>query len=196
MSETDIPAIVRIVTELMYGFPAQWCIAGGWAIDLFLGRETRQHADLELAIFREDQVYLHKHFSDWMFQRINDGHCADWSAGETLLLPIHEIHARSKTHAPFALEFLLNERTADDWVFRRNPSIGMQLSRAICYSDRGGPFLNPAIVLLFKAKIPRAKDELDFQVAQGRLDHDDRRWLRTALKVCHPQHHWLSVLDD
>ena len=28
-----------------------WAVAGGWAIDLVLGHETREHADLDLAIW-------------------------------------------------------------------------------------------------------------------------------------------------
>ena len=35
--------------------PAPWFIAGGWAIDLFLGRKTREHADVDFALSRLDQ---------------------------------------------------------------------------------------------------------------------------------------------
>jgi Aminoglycoside-2''-adenylyltransferase len=31
-----------------------WWIAGGWAIDLFLGRQTREHEDLDVLILRRD----------------------------------------------------------------------------------------------------------------------------------------------
>jgi hypothetical protein len=33
---------------------APWCVVGGWSIDLWLGRETRTHGDLEIAIARSD----------------------------------------------------------------------------------------------------------------------------------------------
>ncbi|HEY8562140.1 MAG TPA: hypothetical protein VIL74_17330 [Pyrinomonadaceae bacterium] len=36
----------------MRGFEPDWFIAGGRAIDLFLGGTTRTHADIEIAIFR------------------------------------------------------------------------------------------------------------------------------------------------
>ena len=43
-----------------YGFP--WFIAGGWAIDLFLNSETRLHDDIEIGIYRKDQMKLFRYF--------------------------------------------------------------------------------------------------------------------------------------
>jgi hypothetical protein len=31
-----------------------WWIAGGWALDLFLGQVSRSHADIDVGIFRAD----------------------------------------------------------------------------------------------------------------------------------------------
>ena len=44
-----------------------WFFAGGWAIDLFLGKETRKHSDIEIAILRNDQLYLKK--MNWNFKK-------------------------------------------------------------------------------------------------------------------------------
>ena len=40
------------VASLMRGFEPDWFIAGGWAIDLYLEKQTRLHDDIEIAIFR------------------------------------------------------------------------------------------------------------------------------------------------
>jgi hypothetical protein len=40
--------------EQLAGVSAPWCVIGGWAIDLFLGEQTRPHEDLEIAIARSD----------------------------------------------------------------------------------------------------------------------------------------------
>lgn len=50
------------VASLMSGFNNSWGIAGGWAIDLFIGKETREHKDIEIAIFRKDQLYFKNFF--------------------------------------------------------------------------------------------------------------------------------------
>jgi len=179
----------------MHGFPALWCVAGGWAIDLFLGRVTRPHNDVELAIFRHDQGLLHRQFPDWEFRKVVAGHFAVWEADEQLSLPIHEIHAHTDKAPPLAIEFLLNERFADDWAFRRDLRVRLPLEQAVRQGDGGLPILNPAIVLLYKAKSRNTKDESDFQSVRAALETDDRRWLRAALETCNPGHHWLPLLD-
>jgi hypothetical protein len=61
---------------------------------------------------------------------------------------------------------------------------------------RGGvPVLCPAIVLLFKAKAPRPKDEADFRSVRGALGCERRHWLGDALRLCHPNHPWVDVLQ-
>ena len=42
--------------KVMAGFPQPWWVAGGWALDLFLGRKTRPHADLEFSILAADRA--------------------------------------------------------------------------------------------------------------------------------------------
>ncbi|HEV2736058.1 MAG TPA: hypothetical protein VGV85_14520, partial [Longimicrobiaceae bacterium] len=55
------PPHLDAVAAAMRGFGAPWCVAGGWALDLFLGRATRPHADVDLALFRDDQARLREH---------------------------------------------------------------------------------------------------------------------------------------
>ena len=52
------------VNEWMSEFNGSWGIAGGWAIDLFIGKETRLHSDIEVALLREDQQGLKKALMD------------------------------------------------------------------------------------------------------------------------------------
>ena len=44
--------------RLLSDFRRPWMIAGGWAIDLFLRRVTREHEDVDIAILRADQREL------------------------------------------------------------------------------------------------------------------------------------------
>jgi len=39
------------------------------AIDLFLGKETSDHHDIEIGIFREDQIELKKFLRNWEFKK-------------------------------------------------------------------------------------------------------------------------------
>lgn len=189
-----LPPQLASAAVRMRGFPAPWCVAGGWALDLFLGRLTRSHADVDLAIFRDDQGQLHRHLAGWAFQKVIGGQFADWPAGEWLSLPIHEIHARSPDAREPTLEFLLNERVGDEWAFRRDPALRCPLRHVIGTSASGVPVLCPAVVLLYKAKHPRPADEADFRAVVDHLAPDRRTWLRAALTHSHPHHPWLASL--
>jgi hypothetical protein len=169
-------------------------VAGGWALDLFLGRVTRAHADVELAILREDQATLHHHFAEWTFEKVVDGRRAAWPAGERLALPVHEIHARSIGEPRRAIEFLLDEREADEWVYRRDARVRLPMNRWIVLARSGIPVLCPAIVLQFKTKSPRPKDEADFRSARDALGRERRQWLGDALRLCQPDHPWTASL--
>ncbi len=38
------------LAQLLRGVTAPWCVAAGWALDLFRGEQTREHEDLEIAV--------------------------------------------------------------------------------------------------------------------------------------------------
>ena len=50
------------------------------------------------------------------------------------------------------------------------------------------------VVLLYKAKRPRASDEHDARVAIPRLSRSGRAWLAAAIAQGAPDHHWLPLL--
>jgi hypothetical protein len=189
-----LPRELASAAALMRGFRAPWCIAGGWALDLFLGRLTRQHADTDLALFREDQENLRQHLAGWDLRKVAGGALVSWPAGEWLSTPVHEIHVRSPDDSGLTLEFLLNEREGEQWVFRRDPAIRCPVRRVILRSAVGVPVLCPAVVLLYKAKQPREADELDFRAVRDHLAPDRSEWLRAALEHAHPGHPWLAEL--
>jgi hypothetical protein len=176
----------------MAGFGAPWGIAGGWAVDLYLGRPTRPHADLDLAILRGGQDLLHAHFAGWTLQKAVDGALLPWDPGERLAPPLHEIHARSPGGE--SLELLLNDHDAADWIYRRDPVVRCPLGKVFVPSPAGVPVLCPAVVLLYKAKSPREADAADFASLLPVLPAPRRRWLRAALAAAHPGHPWEARL--
>ena len=44
------------VFNLLENISIPWWIAGGWAIDLFIGHKIREHKDIEILIKRKDQL--------------------------------------------------------------------------------------------------------------------------------------------
>ncbi len=105
---------------LLNYFRQPWFVAGGWAIDLFIGDVTRVHKDIEIAIFRKDQNRLREYLFDWKFTKVVNRKMQPWNENEWLELPIHEIHAHTKNNLLSELEILLDECSQREWRFRRN----------------------------------------------------------------------------
>ncbi len=45
----------KYVSNIMSDFKQPWFFAGGWAIDLFLGKETRIHEDIEIGVLLQSK---------------------------------------------------------------------------------------------------------------------------------------------
>lgn len=194
---TDLESLpdVRAVVSTLAALRTPWAVAGGWAIDLALGRVTRPHADVDVAVFRSDQEALRAALPGWDFDAVRGGTLVPWARHEWLALPVHEVHARPPEGAPVQpLEILMNDQEGSEWVYRRDPAVRRPLVQAILDVAAGIRVLAPEIVLLYKSKAPRAADEQDFRVALPLLDSETRAWLRAALLRAAPIHPWAAVL--
>jgi hypothetical protein len=168
-----------------------WGFAGGWAIDLSIGKVGRPHGDIDIAVFRDDQTALYDSLSGWDWSIVRDGQAQGWR-GHRLQAPVHELRARRQDG--FELEFLLNERDGPRWRYRRDPRVTAAIDQALV--KRGHyPALALEIVLLFKSKHLRPKDHTDFAAASPLLSAGARQWLRSALALTHPHHAWISALQ-
>jgi uncharacterized protein (DUF952 family) len=192
--------------EVMAGFAGRWWVAGGWALDLFLGRKTRPHADLEISVLAGDQSALFEHLRGWDLRLAAPGASLPAWDGATIVPPFHQVWARrgpARAASPeqFAgdptmVGFLLEQGTTDRWVFRRHPAITRSLERFGTRTGDGVGFVRPEVALLFKAKATRFKDQRDFDRVLPHLDRAARWWLASALEQAHTGHRWPQRLQD
>jgi len=103
--------------EVMSAVDRSWWLAGGWAIDLFLGRRTREHEDIDVQILRPDHVAVRAALSGW------DAYAADppgtlrpWPVGEELAADVHDIWVRRGAGDPWRLQLMIADVDGDDWV--------------------------------------------------------------------------------
>jgi aminoglycoside-2''-adenylyltransferase len=183
------------VGRLLNDFNRPWWIAGGWAIDLFLGRETRRHDDLDVAVLRGDQLSLYQLLADWDLRFATSEHALVAWRGQHLDPPIHGIWARRSREAtaPWTCEFLLNEHRGESWVFRRNDAITWPLDQLGAQRE-GIPYVRPEIVMLYKAGESSPKNNTDFKLVREQLTQDQVRWLRSVLVAYYPMHPWIAQL--
>ena len=172
--------------KLLQGLKCPWWYAGGWALDMFLGRQTRPHKDIEIAIARNDQQHLLP-LPDLAGVEYVEHHERKPWRGAILELPVHELYARFYSGAE--VEVLLNEFDGADWVYRRNKDI--RLPRAKLEGQR---FLPPEVVMLYKSKKPRPQDEQDFAAVLGALSPEQKTWLADSIARDYPAHSWLLKL--
>lgn len=207
-SVLDRPEPLSRIAELMSTFPAEWALCGGWAVDSWLGGQSRDHGDLDITVFQDDLSAFFDHLAGWQLiahdPNVAGNTSEPWN-GRSLDLPAH-IHGRapeasdrlpdrldSPAEAGFGLDIQVNERSGDDWVFSREPRITMPLSRCVGQSAWGLPTLVPEALLFYKASELRRRDKLDFLAMLPRLTEERREWLREAISlVGHP---WLAQLS-
>jgi Aminoglycoside-2''-adenylyltransferase len=197
----EVKVLIEVAAALA-GLRVSFFIAGGWAIDLHLGRVTREHHDVDVSILRCHQSRLHESLDGSTMKKIiphpeglaNRRTLADWRLGERLEQPVHQINVYRRGETEPAFQVMLEESSNEEWIYRRNPAIRMPVKRMGFHSLQGLPYLAPEIVLLFKSKHLQAHDRIDFNVALPALSSDSRIWLRAALERSSPDHEWLAAL--
>jgi GrpB-like predicted nucleotidyltransferase (UPF0157 family) len=183
------------VTRIFDDAPFQWFASSGWALEAWLGKVHRYHHDVDILVWRDEQMKLKAYLEarGWTPYAVRDGQYEAWL--EPLALPLHQIHAyKDET----MLDILLAERDDTHWRFRRNLEITRDLNHATLETSIGVRVLAPEIALLFKSSSaggdPRGKDQRDFERTVTHLNAEARAWLRDAVSRTKPDHPWLTVL--
>lgn len=178
------PLTITEVSNLLASIPVSWGIAGGWALDMHLGRRTREHADIDTVIFREDQQAIFQALrNEWQLYKAKDGKLALWQDGE-FLETVNDIWVSRDGQAPWAFQLMLMESEQDQWVYRREKTIRLPKAEIFSMDRNGIPYLKPAIQLLHKAGSShiRDKDVRDFQAVMPTLSLEEKAWLRDGVQ--------------
>jgi hypothetical protein len=164
-----------------------WAVAGGWAIDLHLGAETRPHRDLEIVVARDRIGDVTACLDELEWFGVGDG--LAWPLAVT---PegLHQTWGRDRSSHHWRLDVLREPWDGEQWVCRRDPRVRRPIREAIDFNSDGIPYLVPEIVLLFKAKSPTEKDEADLALTLPTLTREQTAWLRNALEAVHAGHDW------
>ena len=189
------PLSVTEADSIFRGLPVVWWVAGGWAVDAFLGYQSREHGDLDVTILRRDQLTVQGHLANWeLHAAVGGGKLSPWQAGYELPPAVHDVWCRRDKTAPWSLQLMLDKAEGDEWFFRRDDRVHRPLGSLIRRVD-GIPYLAVEVQLLHKARDhDLAKNAADFRSCVPRLRADEKLWLTDALKVAHPGHVWITSL--
>jgi hypothetical protein len=173
-----------------------WWIAGGWAIDLFVGTQTRPHKDLDVGLRRADVPRVTATLPGWEFYEAQDGSLSRLAPGTAPRRAVNCLWGRRAGEPHWELELMLDDSDGTDWIFRREPSICRPLTAALRATPDGTRYLAPEIQLWYKARDLRPEDRWDFERAAPRLDIVAAGWLRGCLARLYPLHPWLRALTQ
>ncbi len=175
-----------------------WWIAGGWALDLFLGKTTRSHEDLDIAVLRQDQFLARTYLKNWdMYIGLGDGAISDapWDGTTFIEAPTPALWCKETNQSEWAFELLLTDSSNGQWQSRRNARITLPIESIGHTTSSGIPYLSPEIVLSYKAKDRGlSKDQDDFTSILPYLNAMQRDWLKQTIQTTNPGHIWLNSL--
>ena len=169
-----------------------WAVIAGWSLDLFRGRQTREHEDLEIAVPQHSVAAVLDALGDLEHFVIRDG-LAHPVTPETLE-GTHQTWLRERGTGIWRLDVIREPWEGDTWICRRDPSLLRSGADVIAHTAEGIPYQQPEIALLFKAKHTREKDQADFEAVLPLLRPSARAWLSESLELVHPGHPWLGEL--
>ena len=170
-----------ILFSYLFNANIDWAVCGGYAIDIFVGHKTRDHKDIDIAVFwdQRDNLLGYLLQRDWRIFEPEGGllrevTCLDddlkrndnlWCISrETTAYQIdpkqdnffYITTLRKHQDSLDFIEFLFNKRVEDQFIYKRNPNI--RHDKAILHDNSGIPYLAPEIVLLYKSIFVRYID--------------------------------------
>ena len=188
------PWTAHDVADRLSGLDAPWCVAGGWALDIWAGRRTRRHEDIEIAILRADWPHVVARLAGCRLLSAVEGELEMLRPGDPVPARCNQVWLADPALDCWRVEVLLEPGDRATWVYRRHPSV-TRPRRTMIEVCAGVPVLRPEGVLLYKAKQLREKDEHDFSTFSPMLSREAQAWLRAALDAAHPGHPWHPRLD-
>jgi len=173
---------------------AHWYIVGGWALDLWLGTQRREHEDLEFATTPKYAPIIASYLKELTFFEAYKGRLHECNLERDVYKDTWQFWGADLQNARWRVDMMMERGTPATWSYKRNPDLKQPRDQAIQTTADGIRYLAPANVLLFKAKHSRVKDEDDFEAALPKLTITDRLQLQNWLALYHPKHPWLKRL--
>jgi len=178
------------------GWKVPWWVAGGWAIDLRVGHQTRPHNDFDVLVLRRDLDLIRATLAEWdLWAADPPGRLRIWPVGEVLALSVHDVWCRKAPTSPWSFQLMIDDTDGEDWLFRRDHRIRRAVTSLTARGSMGGAaVLTPEVQLLYKSNDVREKDAADFRAVRPLLTPEECEWLKTSLEIVAPGHGWIPEL--
>ncbi len=180
--------------ERLAGVDVPWHVSAGWAIDLFLGGQRREHDDLEISVPAERFGEVAEALDELDFHVVSRGVAEPVTNARELMATVHQTWGLDRPANVWRIDVFREPSAGGEWVSRRDASIRLPYDELIEHTADGIPYERPEVTLLFKAKHARPKDESDLAAVLPRLGPERRQLLADWIARVHPEHFWLPDL--
>jgi hypothetical protein len=110
------PAPPGEVASIFAKTPCPWWVAGGYAIELAVGRPIREHGDIDVMVLRRDQLHVQRVLDGWEWWAADPpGTLRPWARGEALPVGVHDVWCRPGPAGPWRIQVMLDESDGGDW---------------------------------------------------------------------------------
>lgn len=212
--------LVAEANALLKGQGCSYAVCGGFALDLFLGYETRTHGDIDILAFWEDREKIITYMQSngyIVYEMLGGGkvhRITDIKMQEKLrknifcctedceLVRLYDTDEADVYWLDFQhtgltklnyIEFLFNEKTEEEFVYARDERVRRGMANAILETD-GVPYLAPELCLLFKSTdIEREGYQQDFELTVRKLSAEQRAWFEKSMELLYPEGHKWNV---
>jgi hypothetical protein len=106
----------------------------------------------------------------------------------------HQTWLRDPATGHYLVDVFREPHDGPAWICRHDQTVRLPYREVIRYTADGIPYLAPELVLLFKAKHARPKDQADFDMTVPQLTAAQRVTLAGLLARVYPGHRWLASL--
>ena len=179
----------------MAGFDRPWWVVGGWAVEAATGYR-REHEDVDVSILACDVPAFVEHLR---------GRWHVWNNAGGVLRPLGErwtdvedpasqLWLRESAADPWVVDVPLTPDRDGRWTHKFLPGEDAEVDSVTWLGDDGIRYLAPEVVLSYKARLGRPKDDPDLEACLPVLSVSQRDWLRNAVERTAPGHAWLARL--
>ena len=172
-----------------------WYVAGGWALELWHEKQTREHEYLEFVALRNDVDYFRTILYDLNLFTVKDGSIKYLPPSAHLPSDVWQLWGGDMRQGYWRVDVMIEQGTPDLWVYKHDPAISMVRSDAIRISRAGIPYLAPTNVILFKSRHCREKDRIDFKRCLQKFSAEEKEQLIGWLDQLNPGHEWITDLQ-
>ncbi|MFZ5967076.1 MAG: nucleotidyltransferase domain-containing protein [Bacillota bacterium] len=211
--------LLQDLCEHLHDININWYLCGGFAIDVYLGKSTRNHKDLDITIRFEDMIGCIEYLKARGWE-------IDAPIGGKRVVPVEyalahnelyfdniwcykkdasfikvertdgvfkyvEFSRRKQIELDF-LEVLFNRIDKGTFYYKRDPMIKRDTDKAFIKKD-GISILAPELVLLYKSKNYQDDDnQHDFHIVIDKMEKERYDWFMNAMRTAYPEGHlWI-----